>query len=60
MKKWELNGLGKNYVYEANDPIEATMQLMQEICGAKTVAEYCAYCDSVGVTSKIEWTEYTE
>jgi hypothetical protein len=57
MKKFELNNLGNEWIYEAETKHQATYLYIKDICGAKTLKEYEEYCDSVAVDSKITWKE---
>lgn len=57
MKKYELNNLGNDWIFEAENEEEATKQLIEGVCNAKNINEYLEYCKSVGVDSKIEWTQ---
>lgn len=57
MKDFMLNGLGKEWRWVADTKEEATLMMIEEVCGAKTIEEYEEYCKSTGVDPKIEWVE---
>lgn len=57
MKRYELNGLGDEWVFEANSEEEATKNFIWDICRAKTIEQYNEYCREVNVNSEIKWEE---
>lgn len=57
MKKFELNGLGKGWVWEANNEKEATSMYIYEVCGSNSLKEYISYCHDVHVDPAIIWRE---
>jgi hypothetical protein len=60
MNKYELNNLGKDWVFEADSEQEATSKYITQVCGAKNLEDYEKYCEEVNVNSKIEWALYEE
>lgn len=49
-----------DWVFDAHDEEEATRDMIDQVCGAKTVAEYEKYCSEAGVDADITWTELDE
>lgn len=61
MKKYELNGLGEQWTWEASSEEEATKMLICAVMGRHhSIEEYERYCNDVGYDSDIEWREVEE
>lgn len=61
MKKYMLNGLGNDWIYEAENEEEATKQFIDGVGGFSTVEEYEKYCiEDLQCEPEIEWEEVTE
>lgn len=57
MKKFELNGMGESWIYEAHSEQDATLKYLDDIIGSNDERQYIDYCESIGVDSRIEWKE---
>ncbi len=58
MKKYELNGLGRDWVYPAGNEEQATAIYIMEVCLAKNLEEYENYCKEVCVNPVLDWKEW--
>ena len=57
MKKFELNGLGKEWIFLGESEEDCTRQLIESVVGANNVEEYQRYCKDVGVSEEINWKQ---
>ena len=54
----EMGDLGSMHKAETEEA--AILQYIDDVCGAKTLEEYEAYCESIGVDAEIKIKEITE
>ena len=58
MKRYELNGLGEEWIFDAESEEEATSLLIIAVLGRHTtIEEYERYCEDVSTNPQIEWKE---
>lgn len=57
MKKYELNGFGKDWIFEGENEEECTKQLIKQCANADTMEQYEEYCEEIGIPCEINWVE---
>ena len=57
MKRFELCGLGEDWIWEAETEEEATLMYIKDVCNAKTVEAYEEYMNSIDQDPTIDWKE---
>lgn len=63
MKKFMLNDLGKDWVWEAKDEKEDTILYIEDVLQKTFIDKEAAlknfksYCEEIGIDSKLDWKE---
>jgi hypothetical protein len=60
IRRYMINDLGISWIYEAINEKEASLKYIDDVCGAKTIAEYEKYCIDVGVPPQLELVDVTD
>lgn len=57
MARYELNDLGKDWVFTGDSEEEVTKRYIKSVCGARSIKAYEKYCKKVDCDPSLNWYE---